>query len=265
MSTPPISAAPGPARPSGERPEAASEQDAPCDAVRRGVHTADCLAMPLPAVVPRSLLSSSDVPRSSPIAVTPSGVEVAAVFTGRETFNLDGTLKLWSKVERLNLPDSRRQTPFNEGLAWPKAAASAPFVADMYGTSVPSMDTFLLHYALGFEQATGKPTLIVHGAGDNASRVAQQMASQLSDQDVPVAAITLPHPHGDPRENADLIAAAIERLKQETGAKSVDVVTHSAGFHSVAVYNANHSEDIDWGWDYPPKTLYRGDIAMMLS
>ncbi len=201
------------------------------------------------------------------VSKLPSGNTIEAVFTGAETCGISGK-KLWSSIKRIRLADERRQIPYNKTLEWPEdTTAYAPYFRKMFGTARPSQALCLLHAAPNVASAQGRPVLLIHGAGDNASRCWSHFAAELDAKGVPTYAITLPHPHADPRESADLIAAAIEAIKQEYKTErgidldKVDVVTHSMGALPLLTYTANE-KGVDWGIGKDgPTTIYRHDVG----
>lgn len=208
--------------------------------------------------------------RPAPIATLPSGTTIEAVFTGPETLSKEGR-KLWSSIARLRLPDERRVVPFNASLEWPADETPyAPYFRKMFGTAQPSQSLCLLHAGPNVATARGRPLLLVHGAGDNASRCWSHMAGELDARGVPVYAITLPHPHADPRESADLIAASLEAIKVEYRARhgveldKVDVAAHSMGSFPVLTY-ASNAPGMQWGLKgNDPKTFYRHDVGNLI-
>ena len=187
----------------------------------------------------------------------------AASFSGTETETVDGAFKLWSTIERLHDPDTTLfiQEEFNAGLAWPDNSKWAPHIADCFEDSTPHSSDVLLHIGPNAATATGTPIVFVPGAGDNASRGFVTMATRMDNAGRPVFALTFAHPHGDVFQHAEQLANAIARVKVLTGADQVDVVSHSKGGISSAVYLSNHS-GASWSrTDYRAVgTLYRGDV-----
>ena len=184
-------------------------------------------------------------------------------FTGDETYTADGDIKLWSAIERLE--DSDRdiflQEAFNTGTAWPDSVSYAPFIKASFRTATPHSSTALLHMGLREEVVSGTPILFVPGAGDNGSRSWITMATRFDNSLRPVYALTFAHPHGDTFMQAEMIANAIARIKQRTGAAQVDVVSHSKGGIATAVYLSNDT-NTEWPNEaYTTEgTTYRGDV-----
>jgi uncharacterized protein (TIGR03382 family) len=187
----------------------------------------------------------------------------AARFTGPETFTLEGDVKLWSAIERLEDPDRTLFQPesFNRFTEWPASATWAPGIKTCFGTARPASHLALLHLGPSEEVATGTPILMIHGAGDNASRSFVTMATRYDRKFRPIYAITFAHPHGDVFMQAEWVANAIARIKARTGAAQVDVVAHSKGGAAAAVYLAN-APGTDWGHAAynAVGTRYRGDV-----
>ncbi|TNE91002.1 MAG: hypothetical protein EP330_06965 [Deltaproteobacteria bacterium] len=189
-----------------------------------------------------------------------------AVFTEDQAHTQDGAIRLWSSVERYADPDTTlfQQEAFNSGLAWPNADY-APWIASSFGTSTPHSGTFLLHVGPSEAIAEGTPILMVPGAGDNGSRGFVTMATRMDRTGRPVYALTFAHPHGDVFMQAEVVADAIEVIKQHTGAAQVDVVAHSKGGMAAVTY-ASHEAGASWGDAAYEEvgTPYRGDIRRMV-
>ena len=188
---------------------------------------------------------------SAPPALATAGFDAAAVgatFTGSETWDQGETVQLWSTIERHVDADRTLFTAgeFNTSTEWQDNAAFAPWIGTCFGTGTPSGGTFLLHHGVHAATASGTPILFVPGAGDNASRGFVTMATKMDWAGRPVYAITFAHPHGDVFEQAEIVADAIARVRELTGAPQVDLVSHSKGGISVAVYLSHHA-GADWG------------------
>jgi triacylglycerol lipase len=187
--------------------------------------------------------------------------------TGDETYTQDGTLKLWSALERHVDPDRSLLRPeaFNSGTAWADTDYS-PHIAAAFGTSDPHSASFLLHMGLNEEVSRGTPILLVPGAGDNGSRGFITLATRL-DRNLlrPVYALTFAHPHGDVFMQAEAVANAITVIRDRTGASKVDLVAHSKGGVAATVYTSN-LPGTDWGQpDYAEVgTQYREDVRRLV-
>ncbi len=188
-------------------------------------------------------------------------------FTGVEVEDLEGSVRLWSAIERHVDPD---RTLFGRGeyngvTEWPLAASWAPYIATCFGGSRPHSSSFLLHVGPSAAIAQGTPILFVPGAADNGSRGFITMAWHEDLLGRPVYALTFAHPHGDVFEQAEQIADAIARIKARTGAAVVDLVAHSKGGVAAAVYTSNHA-----GAAWPDATYeavgtrYRDDVRRLV-
>ena len=186
----------------------------------------------------------------------------AQVFSGKQTFTQDGSIPLWSAIERHTDPNSAlfAQESFNQGIAWQDGEFS-PWMKSCFGSSTPASSDFLLHIGPNEATASGTPILLVPGAGDNGSRGFITLASKMDQAGRPVYAVTFAHPHGDVFMQAEAVANAIERIQARTGAAQVDVVSHSKGGIATAVYLSHHSGA---DWDNAAYTAhgtpYRGDV-----
>ncbi len=186
-----------------------------------------------------------------PLASATTGFDATsapATFTGSETWDQGETVQLWSAIERHVDTDRTLFTAgeFNTSTEWQDNAAFAPWIGTCFGTGTPTGGTFLLHQGVHAATASGTPILFVPGAGDNASRGFVTMATKMDWAGRPVYAITFAHPHGDVFEQAEIVADAIARVRAITGAAQVDLVSHSKGGISVAVYLSHHA-GADWG------------------
>jgi hypothetical protein len=203
---------------------------------------------------------------SIPFAIATSGYDPtspAEVFTGEQTYDATGAIQLWSAIERHEDPNTTlfSRGEFNSVTEWADNTAYAPWIGDCFGTGTPGGGSFLLHHGPRAEFAIGTPILFVPGAADNGSRGFITMATHMDILWRPVYALTFAHPHGDVFEQAEVVADAIARVKELTGAAQVDVVSHSKGGIAVAVYLSNHA-GADWGDTAYESvgTKYRGDV-----
>lgn len=204
------------------------------------------------------------------LALATSGFDSAqpeASFTGSEVEDLEGSIRLWSAIERFSDPD---RTLFNAGeynsvTMWPDSASWSPHIAECFGSNTPHTSSFLLHVGPSASVAGGTPILFVPGAGDNASRGFITMAWHEDLLGRPVYALTFAHAHGDVFQQAEQIADAIARIKARTGAAQVDVVAHSKGGIAAAVYASNH-EGAQWDNDAYASvgTVYRDDVRRLI-
>ncbi len=187
----------------------------------------------------------------------------AARYEDSHTYTLDGTIKIWSAIERLEDPDRTlfAVEDFNQTYEWKGNDFYAPHIQDSFGGSRPGSWASLLHMGPAEPVAEGTPILFVHGAGDNASRGFVTMATRMDRAWRPVYALTFAHPHGDVFMHAEQIANAIARIKERTGASQVDIVSHSKGGIATAVYLANEP-GVDWNNAAYQSvgTTYRDDV-----
>ncbi len=185
------------------------------------------------------------------------------VFTGEETYTQDGEVQLWGAIERHTDHDTALfvSETFNSVTAWPAESAWAPWITECFGSSEPGTGTFLLHLGRSEEWAEGTPILFVPGAGDNGSRGFITMATRMDRTNRPVYVLTFAHPHGDVFRQAEVVADAIARILERTGAEQVDLVSHSKGGIASAIYLSNHA-GAEWTRsDYmEASTVYRGDV-----
>jgi pimeloyl-ACP methyl ester carboxylesterase len=147
-----------------------------------------------------------------------------------------------------------------------------------FGTNMPHSNKFLLHFAPNWHKASkATPIILVHGAGDNATRGFAHpwvfdikpgeeikrpgIMQHLVKKGFAVFAITFSHPHGDNFYQAQQLANAIERIKQITGKDKVDVLCHSKGAMAVRIYASDlgaHYKKYSW------LTPFRKDIRKIL-
>lgn len=147
-----------------------------------------------------------------------------------------------------------------------------------FKTSQPGSDRFLLHFAPNWNKATRPvPVLLVHGAGDNATRAFTHpwvfdipedgkikrpgIMQDLVKKGFAVFAITFSHPHGDNFLQAEQLANAIARVRQITGSEKVDVLCHSKGAMAVRIYASDLGENVS---EYAWLTPFQNDIRKAL-
>ncbi|GAB4280120.1 MAG: hypothetical protein Kow0029_24430 [Candidatus Rifleibacteriota bacterium] len=180
----------------------------------------------------------------------------------------------WAKIELIK--DTNKNFVYEEFHY--KSRRTHSITQKAFGTQTPHSNSFLLHMAPGWDKATHPvPILLVHGAGDNATRAFAHpwvfdipengliekpgMMQYLAQKGFSVFAITFSHPHGDNFLQAQQLANAITRIKQITGVEKVDVLCHSKGAMSVRIYAS------DIAGDYPKYswiTPFRKDIRRIL-
>ncbi|MGE5707326.1 MAG: lipase family alpha/beta hydrolase, partial [Bacteroidota bacterium] len=179
---------------------------------------------------PQSLQLSS---LSSLSSLSPSSLSALKAVTRSQEFNVTRTVKAenWAKIECL----SNLDPSFPDEQARPNGRQTDPEIVEGFGTQTPPSRDVLLHYGKGWEKGRGTPVLLVHGTlvDANSSWVKPHgksgLAPALFEKGLRVFAVTLAHRHGDNLLQAENIKNAIERIKEVTGAKEVDVVAHSKG------------------------------------
>ena len=183
--------------------------------------------------------------------------------TGQYTATQDGETTIWSAIEAHADGDRTlfHQESFNDATAWPESSDVHPWIDDCFGDTTPGSWQFLLHRGLYEETSSGTPILLVPGAGDSGSRAFVTLAARLAGTGRPVYALTFAHPHGDVFQQAEVVADAIRRVRERTGADEVDVLGHSKGGIAVAVH-LSHAEGTSWPSEAYAKvgTPYQGDV-----
>lgn len=180
----------------------------------------------------------------------------------------------WDKIELLEDDNAHF---VNEGFHL-KGRQTHSITLKAFQTNKPHSRNFLLHYAPNWNSSRNAvPVLLVHGAGDNASRgFCHPWSLDIPENGVidkpgimqhlvkagfSVFAITFSHPHGDNFLQAQQVANAIARIKEITGAEKVDVLCHSKGAMPVRIYAS------DLGAQYPDHswiTPFRKDIRKIM-
>lgn len=157
----------------------------------------------------------------------------AGIFAITVEATLDGGL--WDQVERLRF-DHDALAP--ETYIAKTRQRDEAVIAAFGGDAAPPPERFLLHAAAGWDTAVGVPVLLVHGAGSHATESFADpdpagfrpgMAAALAEDGRPVFAVTFPARFGDNVNQALELAAALQRVREKTGAARVDVVAHSKG------------------------------------
>lgn len=166
--------------------------------------------------------------------------------------------KRWAKTERLEDADPNLEGDRHSD--WTQH--HDPEVVAAFGEAKPPSTRFLLHYAEGWDAPSQPvPVLLVHGAGLTANhcfadRPIEQpypgLAAHLAEHGRAVFAVTFAHGHGDNFRQAEIVADAIARVLQVTGADRVDLVAHSKGGMPCRIYLSNAGPK--WA------TRYRGDV-----
>ncbi len=137
-----------------------------------------------------------------------------------------------------------------------------PDFIEIFGTDRPLASQYLLHRAPGWDSALNKtPLLLVHGAALDANSYTdlfgmghiglQQHLIELGHR---VFSLTFPHSHGDNFNHAELIADAIQRIRNMCRVPEVDIVAHSKGGIAARIYLSSLSH-----------TPYRGDVRRFVT
>ena len=158
-------------------------------------------------------------------------------------------LPLWDRIERHQDADASlfRQEDFGPGQTWEDADLLAPHLASLFGDDAPASDRFLLHFAPGWAFApVDTPVILVPGTASSASGVYGPLARFLAARGRAVFALSFAHPNGDVFQQAEQVANAIARVREITGAAQVDLVAHSKGGISAAIYLGNRT-GLSWG------------------
>lgn len=147
----------------------------------------------------------------------------------------------WAETERCWL-EHRALTP--ERFIARTRHTDAAIVAGFAGDPEPPPQRFLLHAAPGWE-AGGAAVLLVHGAGSHATQsfvdpdpagLDPGLAPDLADAGFAVFAVTFPARFGDNWNQGLALAAALQRVREKTGAGRVHVVAHSKGGLALLAY-----------------------------
>ncbi len=202
--------------------------------------------------------------------VVPMGSASAASLTLEATYS--SPANGWEKVQRWYDSDTNfTQESFPSDGRGDQTGQRVTFFG---GDASPHSGRFLLYFAPGWDTNTGTPVLLVHGANQDAdlawadpneaggygcgrsSCPSTGLMQELVDDGVRVFAISFAHKNGDGFMAAEQIANAIERVKAETGASDVDVVSWSKGAFNARMYASSTNE--------PWNTDYRGDIRRLV-
>lgn len=136
-----------------------------------------------------------------------------------------------------------------------------PDFINLFGSDTPSSDTYLLHYAPGWDKnKLNPPVLLIHGAGLDASSFTniynlgyKGLQQRLVERGHRVFAITFPHSHGDNFIQAEIIADAVKQINKICQTHKLDLVAHSKGGIAARIYLSNLAS-----------TPYRGDVRRFI-
>jgi pimeloyl-ACP methyl ester carboxylesterase len=180
----------------------------------------------------------------------------------------------WAKVELLE--DSNAS--FKKQIFHLESKRKHSLTQKAFQTTTPASNQVLVHYAPNWNKAKFEtPIILVHGAGDNASRgfchpwsfdipkegqIKKPGIMQfLSNKGYAVFAVTYSHPHGDNFYQAQQLANVISRVKQVTKKKKVDLLCHSKGAMSTRIYTSSLGKEFsEYSWITP----FRNDVRKIL-
>lgn len=188
-------------------------------------------------------------------------VNAAPTITVEQTFTAAANpdvVGLWSQVERIRVND----TNITQELFISDNEQQKSNIIEAFGNDAsPNSKLFLLHKATGWNTATKPyPVLFVHGAGSDGDYAIDPkgdgsipgLAQSLTSEGYAVFSITFAHPHGDNYFQREVLAAAIQRIKDITGKTKVDLIAHSKGNMSSRMYVSDVKKT--WG------TAFRNDV-----
>ncbi|MBB2892753.1 esterase/lipase family protein [Flexivirga oryzae] len=139
-------------------------------------------------------------------------------------------------------------------------------VATLFGSARPPGSQFLLYRAPGWQTNTGPAVLLVAGVDDNVDRAyadpgadgsgtcgvsscpSTGLMQQLANAGYRVFAVNFANMQGDNYEWAQTIGDALQRVRDETGAASADLLAWSKGAFAARMYVAGVRPS--WGRDY---------------
>lgn len=136
-----------------------------------------------------------------------------------------------------------------------------PDLIKAFGTATPPPGDYLLHLAPGWDRNLIKrPVLLVHGAGLDATSYTNLynmgftgLQQQLTALGYRVFSLTFSHSHGDNHHQAEVLAQAIQQVKDLSGTEKIDIIAHSKGGFAARLYLSNLA-----------MTPYRGDVGRYL-
>ncbi|MBU6428519.1 MAG: acetyltransferase [Cyanobacteria bacterium REEB65] len=137
----------------------------------------------------------------------------------------------WARIERLSstLPN------FPVEHSRPNGHQVEPEILDGFGSPFPPSSEALLQYMPGWDTGSGSVVLLVHGSCMDADSDwldpfgRTGLAPTLAGEGFRVFAITFAHRNGDNLLQGQLLADAIDRVRQVTGVAQIDMVAHSKG------------------------------------
>jgi hypothetical protein len=193
----------------------------------------------------------------------PIHVRAIDTMTIEETFTDINITKYWEKVERIRIdnPNIKQEKFISDN-----EHKRENIIKQFGDTARPNSQLFLLHYAEGWDSnPQPTPVLFVHGAGKDGDYAAdpagddsiEGLMQYLKNNGFKVFSITFAHPHGDNYYQREVLAAAIQRIKDVTGSTKVDIIAHSKGNMSARMYLSNVKKD----WGIP----FRNDVRRYIQ
>ncbi len=188
------------------------------------------------------------------VLVTETPIQASSNMTIEATFTDSATTLYWEKVERIRLNNNS----IGQEIYIDDNEHKASNIVTQFGTAQPHSQLFLLHYANNWDSGSKpNPVLLVHGAGSNGDYYADPrldgskdgLKQHLSNDGYKVFSITFAHPHGDNYYQREVLDAAIDRIKEVTGAAKVDLIAHSKGNMSARMYVSNVKKSYGSAYD----------------
>jgi hypothetical protein len=166
----------------------------------------------------------------------------------------------WVRIERL----TTSLAAFPEERARANGAQLEPDVVAGFGSTTPSSRSVLLHAYAGWDRRDPRPPLLlVHGATSDAAcwirpynHRDQGLAAFFAARGRRVFAVTFAHKHGCNLLQAEQLNQAIQRVREMTDARRVDVLAHSKGGVAARALASGVRE--------PWMTPYQGDIRRLV-
>ena len=155
----------------------------------------------------------------------------------------ENSLQCWDKTILLrvgSLADARHSfCAVNEQLD--------PDLINAFGTAAPPPGDYLLHLAPGWDRnLIETPVLLVHGAGLDATSYTNLynmgftgLQQQLTALGYRVFSLTFSHSHGDNHHQAEVLAHAIQQVKELSGVRKINIIAHSKGGFAARIYLSN--------------------------
>ncbi|HBN09281.1 MAG TPA: acetyltransferase [Cyanobacteria bacterium UBA8530] len=207
-----------------------------------------------------ALVAGCGTPSLQPLGIGSNADGLSLKTSSKALFQISKTIETsaWARIERLssNCPEFPKENARSNG------RQTDPEIVEAFGTATPPSSDVLLHYAKGWDKNTGTPVLLVHGALVDAntswalSGSKEGLLKTLTDKGMRVFAVTFAHRHGDNLLQAESIKYALTRVRQVTGAKKVDVVSHSKGTVAARALASD--------FRYPWMTPYQNDIRRLV-